>query len=36
MKSSIAEGPVRYMSPELMNEKHKGKLSVYFGVNMDL
>lgn len=36
MDNSIPKGPVRYIQPELTNEKQERDLSVDFGVNIDL
>lgn len=36
MDNSIPKGPVRYIQPELTNEKQERDLSVYFAVNIDL
>lgn len=36
MDNSIPKGPIRYIQPELTNEKQEWNLSVYFGVNIDL
>lgn len=36
MDNSIPKGPVRYIQPELTNEKQERNLSVSFGVNIEL